>query len=71
MPKAAIDIRGKSSEWGVSWFASQDQIDAMREDGIEVMVIENSMPAWVADAGLAGLWCFCQDIWNLKNPFRN
>lgn len=70
MPKVLIEVRGKSSTWGVAWFASQEQIDAMREDGLEIGVIENTVPGWVADFGLAVPWCFFQDIWNLKNPFR-
>lgn len=70
MPRAMIDVSGNSSRWNVSWQASQDQIDAMRADGIDVGIIENSIPAAVAESGLARIWCFFQDIWNLKNPLR-
>lgn len=70
MPKAAIEVRGKRSSWEVCWDASQSQIDAMREDGIEVDLIENSMPMWIVDIGMARVWCFFQDIWNFKNPFK-
>ena len=70
MPKASIEIRGKEHTWGVDWDAPQCQIDDMRADGIEVHEIENSMPFWVVDIGLARPWCFFQDIWNFKNPFK-
>lgn len=32
--------------------------------------IENTIPAWVVEIGMARLWCFLQDIFNLQNPFR-
>lgn len=69
MPRASIEIRGKTSSWGVDWDAPQSQIDGMREDGIDVSIVENSIPMWVVDLGLLRPWCFLQDIWNLKNPF--
>ena len=70
MPRASIEIRGKHSTWGVDWDAPQSQIDGMREDGIDVYIIENSIPVWIVDLGLLRPWCFFQDIWNLKNPFK-
>lgn len=70
MARVILHIRGKKNEWGVAADMNQSQIDAMREDGIEIGVLENSMPAWIADAGLARPWCFFQDIWNFKNPFN-
>ncbi len=72
MPKAAIEIRGKSSRWEVVWDAPQSQIDAMTEDGIEISTIENAFPEWVANLGLGPMriWCFFQDVFNFKNPFK-
>jgi hypothetical protein len=70
MPRASVDVRGKQLEWSVTWNASQEQIDAMRADGIDIWMPENSIPAWVVDIGLLRPWCFFQDIWNFKNPFK-
>jgi hypothetical protein len=70
MSKASIEVRGKHHKWGVTWNAPQSQIDAMREDGIDVHIIENSIPYWVVSIGLLRPWCFVQDVWNFKNPFR-
>jgi len=71
MPRASIEIRGKHSRWDVTWDAPQSQIDGMREDGIEVDLVVNTIPVWVAELGYgpARAWCFLQDLWNLKNPF--
>jgi len=67
--RASVEIRGKQRTWAVDWYASQQQIDDMREDGIDVLEIENSVPAWVVDAGLLRPYVFIQDLWNFKNPF--
>jgi hypothetical protein len=70
MPQAVLSIRGKRSEWGITTPLPQATIDAMIEDGIEVGILENSVPEWAVNGGLLRLWCFFQDIWNLRNPFR-
>jgi hypothetical protein len=68
MPLATIEIRGKSSTWGVNWHASDEQIGAMRADGIEVGVIENIIPGWVVRLGLTRPFIVAQDLWNFKLP---
>lgn len=70
MPQAVLNIRGKRSEWGITTPLPQATIDAMVEDDIEVGILENVVPFWINEAGLARPWCFFQDIWSLKNPFR-
>jgi len=57
------EVRGKQHRWGVT-VPTKRQADAMRDDGIEVVEVHNSMPVWVVDFGLARIWCFFQDIWN-------
>jgi len=68
--KVLIPMRGQSSEWAVISDMSRAQIDDMRADGIDVGIIENTIPVWVADAGMMHLWWFLQDVWNLRNPMR-
>lgn len=68
---ALVDVRGKQHEWGLNVPMSQDQIDAMREDGIEVNILVHTVPVWAAEVGLLPLWCAVQDIWNFRNPFRS
>ena len=62
-------MRGKNSTWAVDWYASDEQVELMRADGIEVYSVENIVPMWAVEWGLTGAWCFVQDIWNFK-PFR-
>lgn len=71
MVKVVTELRGKKSEWGAVFDASPEMIADLKEAGHEIGFLENSMPAWVCDIGLARVWCFFQDIWNFKNPFRS
>ena len=64
-----IPIQGKKHKWAVDFDASQATVDSMRNDGIEVFVVENSVPLWAVELGLTRIWCFVQDVWNLKNPW--
>ena len=67
--KVALEIQGKSIRWAVTADMPAHQIQAMREDGLEVGILVNSMPMWVLNSGLAGPWMFFQDLLNFKNPF--
>jgi hypothetical protein len=68
--RCTVDVRGKRSEWGLPCYLSRENIEALRADGVNVIIPENIIPAWVVDAGLLRPWCFLQDLWNFKNPFR-
>ena len=59
-------IRGKSHQWSAV-VPTKRQAEAMAEDGMEIIEVHNSMPAWVADSGLAGVWCFFEDIWSIPS----
>lgn len=60
------EIQGKSGRWSVV-VPSKAQADAMRADGIEVVQVVNTIPAWVADMGLGHVWCAIEDIWSLPS----
>lgn len=66
-----LSVRGRCSEWAIDCHMSQDQINAMIADGIEVFELHNSIPMWVADLGLARPWCFAQEVFNFRNPFSS
>jgi len=68
---ATMIVRGRTSEWAISFDASQDQIEAMRADGIDVGILMHRVPAWAVELGLLRPWCFAQDVWNFRNPFRS
>lgn len=65
-----LTVRGKQHEWCVHCDMSKSQIDDMIADGVDLGVVYNSFPEWVAPAGLARPWCFIEDLFNFRNPFH-
>lgn len=65
-----VTIRGKAHSWSFPTYGDPRHIPEWREDGLEVFVVENTVPSWVAVLGMARPWCFVQDIFNFRNPFR-
>ena len=65
-----IDVRGKYKRWGLPVEATPKEVEAWREDGIEISRIMNSIPTWWVDMGFSvRFWCFWQDVFNFNNPF--
>ena len=67
---AIIEVRGRTGEWGIPAQLSDQTIEDMRADGVEIIVPENSVPGWIVSAGLVTPWIFLQDIYLLRNPWR-
>ena len=66
-----IEVRGNHKRWSFSFIGDTKYLTDWRSDGLEVNVIENSIPAWWVEIGLpAGWYCFWQDLFNVKNPWR-
>lgn len=65
-----INVKGKNKKWGFHFYGDPKYIEEWRADGLDITEIENVIPAWIVDLGLLRPWCFVQDVWNFKNPFR-
>jgi hypothetical protein len=65
----SIAVKGKNSWWGFDFYADPKHLKEWRDDGLDIVEIENTIPMWVVDIGLTHQWCFMQDLFNLKNPF--
>lgn len=65
-----IEVRGNHKKWGFHFYGDPKYIDEWRADGLEVGEIENIIPEWVVDLGLLKPWCFLQDLFNFRNPWR-
>lgn len=60
-----VTVRGKCHLWSIPVTAAQAK--AMSDDGFEVIEVHNSMPSWVFECGLATVWCFAQDIYDIPS----
>jgi len=58
-------VMGKHHEWRVT--VDEASVADMRADGIEVLEISNTVPAWAVDAGFARVWVFAQDLWDIPS----
>lgn len=65
-----IIIKGKNRTWAFDADIDPRHIPDLLEDGLRVEEIVYSGPNWVLDLGLIKVWCFFQDIYNFRNPFR-
>ena len=66
----SVAVRGNNKEWSFNFYGDPKYLDGWRTDGLIVDEIENVIPAWVVNAGLIRPWCFFQDLFNFKNPFK-
>ena len=66
----SITVRGKTKEWMFDVYVERKYVKEWQEDGLEIAEVINQIPLWVNDAGLTHIWCFLQDIFNFKNPFK-
>jgi hypothetical protein len=67
--RMCVHVKGRVHTWGMVFSGDPSCLAQWREDGIECYVIENFIPVWVP-ASLIRAWCFCQDVFNFKNPWR-
>lgn len=64
-----VNIRGREKSWGFEFYGDPRYLPEWVQDGLDVVIVENVIPEWVADLGLVRPWCFLQDVFNFKNPW--
>jgi hypothetical protein len=65
-----IHVKGKNKTWGFAFMGETEFLKEWQDDGLDVFLIENTIPEWVANLGLVRVWCFLQDVFNFRNPWR-
>ena len=65
-----LTVKGNRKKWGFSFYGDPKYLQEWRDDGLDVSEIENVIPVWVVEWRLTRPWCFLQDVFNLRNPFR-
>lgn len=66
----SITVRGAAHTWSFEFYANPKYLDEWVADGLDIVLVENVVPMWVADYGLVRQWCFMQDIFNFKWPWH-
>ena len=63
----SITLIGRNHVWCFDIDAEPHCVDEWREDGLDIDEVINRIPKWYVDAGFpVVVWCFFQDIFNLK-----
>lgn len=66
-----VVVEGRCSTWIIETYITRETAQDWRDDGLEVRETLNTIPAWWVDYGFSvRLWCFWQDVFHFKNPFR-
>lgn len=67
----SVTVRGKDKTWGFSFYGDPRHMVDWEADGLEVHEVINTIPVWAAGLGMTRVWCFAQDLFNFKNPFKD
>jgi hypothetical protein len=69
--KMTLSVKGKSGkEYSFDVYADKKYLDQWWNEGIEIYPLVNEIPEWAVNMGLTHVYCFFQDIFNFKNPFK-
>ena len=62
----SITVKGSQHKWSFNFYDDPKYLNDWQKDGLEVYIIENTIPMWVVDFGLIKPWVFLQDLFNFK-----
>ena len=69
--KYTILVQGQNHEWGFGIEAEPSHVEDWRRDGLIIHEVLHTIPEWVVDLGLERPWCFLQDVFYFRNPFKS
>jgi hypothetical protein len=56
--KMSITVRGKQHEWCFGIETNPKYLAEWRADGLDIDPVLVSIPTWIVNLGLMGLWCW-------------
>lgn len=62
----SITVQGKNHKYSFNFYGNMDDVKTWRDEGLEIDVIENTVPVWIVNMGLTKIWCKMQDVFNFK-----
>ena len=66
----ALTVKGRQHTWSFNVRIDPQFVEEWRADGLEIDEVCNTIPVWVADLGMVRVWCFLQDCFYFKYPFK-
>jgi hypothetical protein len=60
-----IEVRGRDRTWAFTTKADARYLEEWQADGLQIFILENTIPAWVVDLGLTRPWIWAQDFWKV------
>ena len=60
--KMQICVQGKTKPFYFEFDSEPEYLQGWWDEGLDVSVIVNIIPQWVATLGLVSLWCKVQDL---------
>lgn len=62
----SITVSGKINQYCFHFYGRPQDLEKWREEGLQIEMVENTIPAWAVKIGLSRIWCKMQDIFNFK-----
>ena len=62
----SITVQGKNHKYSFNFYGYPEHLETWRKEGLEIDMIENTIPVWIVDLGLTKIWCRIQDVFNFK-----
>lgn len=57
--RATVTVNG----WNFATYVDPKHLPEWKAAGVQIYLVENIVPLWVAQLGLTRPWCAVQDLW--------
>ena len=69
----SVVVRGRDKTYSFLTYQDPKYLPEYLAQGLDVQLVENTVPDYkfiTQSRIFLRAWCFAQDVWNLKNPFK-
>jgi hypothetical protein len=56
----AVNVKGKTGKYSFHFYGDKKHLKEWASEGLDIIVIENTIPILIAKLGLTKLYCFLQ-----------
>lgn len=62
----SITVQGNEHKYSFHFYGDPIYLNHWQNEGLEIDVIENTVPDYIVSVGLTSFWCKMQDVFNFK-----